>query len=476
MKLALAVLVIVPAWLAGDLREAVKLLESRDPRARSKAVGMLEEIPGERSLLLVIRALADEAAEVRSRARRVLSMRKEPDDLALIARKGLGHRDPRARLACVEALVRGRPEGLDAVLVEAVLDSDPGIREAAAGHIVTCMGVRGLETLAAAVSRDEGRPCAAALLALSRLDEERARGLARGLLADRTYEVRVAALEVLSDIVAAMTGLDDEVWSVRLTAIRTLARLREAEAIPPLIAALERERGRLRLEVGEALTAITGMGLPPDPDRWADWWEEAREGYALPEAPAEAESSHDDTVATFHSIPVVSDCSAFVLDRSKSMSDRLERHEGRTKGELVAEELTKTLRKLKSPARFFLVTFGTEPKAFTSRPVKATSCARGKAVRWLEKQPPGGRTNLFDALALALDRKEIDTIFLLTDGAPSAGEYRGRREILMEVARRNRFRKAVIHTVEIGAESTGKRWRGFMADLARESGGFHGRR
>lgn len=66
--------------------------------------------------------------------------------------------------------------------------------------------------------------------------------------------------------------------------------------------------------------------------------------------------------------------------------------------------------------------------------------------------------------------------FVLTDGAPSAGEKRGRSEILEAVAAENRYRKAVIHTVEIGGENVGKRWRGFLEQLSRSTGGRHVRR
>ena len=123
-----------------------------------------------------------------------------------------------------------------------------------------------------------------------------------------------------------------------------------------------------------------------------------------------------------------------------------------------------------------LVRFGTEVEAFRPRPVKNGSCTRRAALAWFSKKRPGGRTNLFDALARALGEPAVDTIFVLTDGAPSAGEYRTRTGILMEVARRNRYRKAVIHTIEIGADRTGRRWRGFLADLARRNGGRSVRR
>lgn len=65
---------------------------------------------------------------------------------------------------------------------------------------------------------------------------------------------------------------------------------------------------------------------------------------------------------------------------------------------------------------------------------------------------------------------------VLTDGAPSAGKERTRSGILSAVAHLNRYRKAVIHTVEIGGETAGKKWKGFLAELAARNGGIHVRR
>ena len=61
--------------------------------------------------------------------------------------------------------------------------------------------------------------------------------------------------------------------------------------------------------------------------------------------------------------------------------------------------------------------------------------------------------------------------YVLTDGAPSTGKYQSRTGVLKEFARLNRYRKAAIHTVEIGGEATGKRWRGFLREIAELNGG-----
>jgi len=468
---------------AGGLREIQKALESRDREERAKAVTKLSEMQGKVPLLLLIEAIADEDAVVRARARRGLSGRRSPADQEIIASRGTRHRSPLVRKACFAALAAERVENLEELLLRALKDTDSGVREAAVDLVITNLGGRGRPMLAAAVLRGKvGRPRAAALLALASIDPVQARRLAGGVLADRSFELRVAALEVIGDgpgneaVPVLAAALDDPCWSVRLTAFTALAEIRRPEAVDALIASLGREQGRLREEQGEALARLTGMGLPPVKERWEEWREENSGELQFPEHQKPASEHTDASAATFHNIPFCSAGVAFVLDRSRSMRDRLKREAEQRKGELVEAELTRTLAGLSAPTKFLLVAFRTSPEAFTRKPVTATSCARQKALKWFRKLRPEGRTNLFDAVALALGSEEIDTIFLLTDGAPSAGQYQSRTQIVREIVRLNRYRKAAIHTVEIGGEATGKRWRGFLAELARANGGKHIRR
>jgi len=106
------------------------------------------------------------------------------------------------------------------------------------------------------------------------------------------------------------------------------------------------------------------------------------------------------------------------------------------------------------------------------RPVPATKGARSACVKWLAEQTPAGWTNLFDALELALADRDTDTVYVLTDGVPSRGAETERRAILNEVAFRNHYRLVQINCVQAGGEKgLGKKWRGFLAELADANGG-----
>ena len=89
----------------------------------------------------------------------------------------------------------------------------------------------------------------------------------------------------------------------------------------------------------------------------------------------------------------------------------------------------------------------------------------------MQKHPLEGRTNIFDGLALAMSDREVDSVFLMTDGAPTAGEETTRSGILRGLAHLRRWRPVRIHCVEVGAGNTGSRWKGFLAEVAAAAGG-----
>ena len=72
------------------------------------------------------------------------------------------------------------------------------------------------------------------------------------------------------------------------------------------------------------------------------------------------------------------------------------------------------------------------------------------------------------SLKAAIDDPEVDTIYLLSDGVPSYGSVKRDYRVLQEVARANRWRKVVIHTILLGTRGTDKK---FMRRLAEQTGG-----
>jgi hypothetical protein len=144
-----------------------------------------------------------------------------------------------------------------------------------------------------------------------------------------------------------------------------------------------------------------------------------------------------------------------------------------TKHEALLDAFERALNRLPENARANVIVFGTEPSAYKPSLFRATPSARRAAVRFLARRVPDGRTNIYDSLVLALEDDAVDTLVLVTDGAPSEGARTTRTDILDGLHDLNRYRLVRVHTVEIGARNTSPRWRGFLAEIASATGGHY---
>ena len=90
------------------------------------------------------------------------------------------------------------------------------------------------------------------------------------------------------------------------------------------------------------------------------------------------------------------------------------------------------------------------------------------ALRFFEEMDESGSGNVFDAIQLALRDPELDTVVLLTDGAPTGGR-RHRLELLLPwLLRQNESRGVHFDVVLVGASRKLERhWR----QLTRSTGG-----
>ena len=99
---------------------------------------------------------------------------------------------------------------------------------------------------------------------------------------------------------------------------------------------------------------------------------------------------------------------------------------------------------------------------------------------FLDRLEPRGPTNLHGALDLALNFSgrglhdkyyalDFDTVYVLSDGAPSFGEVIDKDEIRRLVRETNRLKRLTIHTVTFGDKNDTD----FLRLLAEENGGRH---
>jgi VWA domain-containing protein/HEAT repeat protein len=155
-----------------------------------------------------------------------------------------------------------------------------------------------LVKLAERIRKPEDRVEAIELLGFVRTPEA-VLGLV-GLALNSTDPVtRIAALDALvvqgdsRGADAAIAALEDEYWQVKSAAVNALSRFGKPAAIPSLIALLEKEEGRLKDDIGLALTSMSGYDFKGNVALWQRWWKE--KGDTLTEAWNDL--SHEDSVA-----------------------------------------------------------------------------------------------------------------------------------------------------------------------------------
>jgi HEAT repeat protein len=345
------------------------------------------------------------------------------------------------------------------------------------------------------------------------------------LCRDKEAAVRCVALDALgglrSELVLppALAQLDHEVWQVRASAIHALAQVRHLDSIGPLIERMAVEEGRLTVDIGVTLAEITGRDFGERLDAWQRFWETFSGRFVIPsdeevrrlraKQKEMREAYNPPGTVTFHGVPTPSRSLLFVVDVSGSMEQEVIEREryldpaypSFERLDIVTTELSKTIEALEPYVRFNVISFAADVKPWKKALVGANVLNKSSAVAWIKKLEPiggrsktdlhlaglvgsadlgGGRTNTYAALMHALDADgkrgkgsksrgwaiDVDTIFFLSDGRPSIGEYVDTEDILREVREVNELRRVVIHTLAIGEFQ-----KGFMMQLAAESGG-----
>ena len=170
----------------------------------------------------------------------------------------------------------------------------------------------------------------------------------------------------------------------------------------------------------------------------------------------------------------------FLLDLSGSMREPAP--SGGTKLDEAKRGMLETIKNLPPDARFGIVGLGCDADgAWSKRDEKtwgrrlqlfpAVPAAKSDALRFVQGLEARGWTNLWDGLEHAMSDPEADTIFLYSDGGASKGAFVAAKEILDELSELNRFRRVVIHAVEVPGERNPADNKRLLADLARATGG-----
>jgi hypothetical protein len=463
----------------------------KDRATRIEAIHSLDgaETPGVVGVLAPI--LADEDSEVVDAAVKVLAGFKQraPID-SLFATLAEEKKEP-VRLGLLRAITAGGYTAESEALVECLQDKSWMVR------------YRAVQALQARAQRS----------AIPRLIE---------LTQDKEPGVRCASLEALASlreaqvVDLAIAALQDEVWQVRSSAAGALRELRAKRSIEPLIARMELEVGRLISDYADALEEITAKGFGMRTEMWRDWWTGIADRFEIPtdEQLAVAKAKRAENQArysppgstNYHGIETPSRAVLFIIDVSGSMENHVVEVERFADGDypsmsridIVKTELQRTIEGLESYVRFNILAFATDVKSWKKKLVPCNVLNQRSAMDWVGRLEAiggsskedlaragltgaanleAGKTNTYGVLMKGLGVAgrgthdaaydvEVDTIFFLSDGRPTAGELIDPDDILQEVRVANELRKVVIHTIALGEFQ-----KEFMRTLARENGG-----
>ncbi len=301
--------------------------------------------------------------------------------------------------------------------------------------------------------------------------------------------------EAAAGPVAALLLHDD--WSVAVAAARALAAIGSVKPVGRMIEALGKTDGRVRDEINSALRAITGENFAADYEIWKRWYEENKERLAGPDARKlrRGKKAPKPNDSDFYGIRTPSKKIMYVIDISGSMNLEIGGKQALTqrpgereklfgkKIEIAKTELKHAIRRLPEDAWFDIITFNHLVKVWRPRMVQATQKQKNEAYKFIRDLKASGSTYTYGALKEAFKfatdsyyKVGIDTIFLLSDGAPTDQTYPTSKlmdaEIILKAVRQwNRVRKVTIHAIAIDPKAQGPAFIRFMKDLATQNGG-----
>ena len=465
--------------LTEDLEEWKRALRSDDARERRKAVSSLAGLSTTGSWSLVIGALDDPAPQVADEAQ--LQLGGAPVSLvpSLLDKKTFRSKQELLPLRVAELIGRLADPGPAKDWIPLLSHKDQAIRrsllssierQAAAGNFG-----EGDEALLEAVGRlaDKGKIPAVrahAALALAALSPERARLLRDELSGASEPELRAAAVELIPLLpdeeraATAARAARDEAPLVRRRAYEELSDLRSRDGARALVGCLEEETElRLSWHLTELLQDLSGMKYGRDPRPWKRWAETLPEEWA-PSDEAQERDYGERTVA-FVGLPILSGRIAFLIDFSGSMwAER----EGKTRKEVVDEEMRRALEGLPETTEFNVYPYTGEPLCWQKKLVSAKSRNVRRALDYFEKCKAYGPGNFWDAALEAMSDPAVDTLMVLTDGAPSGG-YRWNLKLMKELfAHENRFRGVFLDALLV---DTSRNLQGYWEEMTSISGG-----
>jgi HEAT repeat protein len=301
-------------------------------------------------------------------------------------------------------------------------------------------------------------------------------------------ELRNLALQALggtrdaSYLPALIKALDNANWSTRMAALEALEHMRSKDAVTAIIARMAKEEGRIQNEFANTLWRLTGQPFQDNVDGWSKWWENSKDKFAFltEDQLAAVRTGEEDyrlkqtthVKTEFFGIKIISHRVIFIIDVSGSMNwglaNEYQGMTGQSRMEVAKSELIKCVSGLDPSAFFNILIFSSGVEKWIDGSLAAANQKnRDEAKAYIEKIGANGGTNLYDAVKLAFEDKDVDTIIIMSDGEPTQGEETDPVVIREHVKAWNEHRGIVINTIQVAGQFQVLDW------LAEDSGGTH---
>ncbi|GEM_PF-3884444 len=342
----------------------------------------------------------------------------------------------------------------------------------------------------------------AALLALGDLGDPTTVDAVKPYVDAPDPRIQIAALKAIGGIgaeegiVVAAAKLASPDVQVKYAAADALFRIRMEGSIEPLIGLLGTSKEWLQRETWAMLRQLTGKDFGTKVDDWKGWWAKEKDTF---EVLNEEDLEDLQGTTVFWGIEITSKKVIFAMDVSGSMSEPARQMQVLVSGKepkgddigpmvspaekimkigVAKDELLKTLSRLTNDTLFDVLVFNGSVQEWEKELVEATKENKKRCnVSFVQGLRPDGATNINDTLERAFkmagegigDPKKdlkVDTIFLMTDGTPTAGKMIEPERILENVRKWNKLHRIRIHCVGVGQCNPD-----FLDKLASENGG-----
>lgn len=273
-------------------------------------------------------------------------------------------------------------------------------------------------------------------------------------------------------------------YGFRFNLVRSLAQMEHPDAVEFLSELRGSLDGQLRHQIELLLSDVTVKHFHGDEQRYQQWQgaqnPEQAEQADRAEKPADREVIFKPAAFEpeslnriklqrphqYYGIDIHAKRMMFIIDHSGSMKHYWG---GYSRLERAKHELIRAITELPEDAKFGIIFYHTTVKQWRNILLPADEENKREAIQFVNRLGLGDKTNTYGALRKSLEfDDELEAVFVLTDGRPTAGQIVAPMAIVNDVLHRNRFRHLNFNTIGIAVEGPTE---AFLRRLAEESNG-----